>query len=53
MTLVIDASVALKWFVEEQGSDKARGLLSREERLIAPELLLAEVFNAAWWLPCA
>ena len=50
MTLVIDASVALKWFVEEQGSDRARGLLSREERLIAPELLLAEVFNAAWRL---
>ena len=27
MTLVIDASVAIKWFVEEPGSDVARRLL--------------------------
>ena len=50
MTLVVDASVALKWFVEEPGSAPARGLLAGEEPLIAPDLLVAEVFNAAWRL---
>jgi predicted nucleic acid-binding protein len=48
MTLVVDASVALKWFVGEDGSDLAVGLLHRDEPLIAPELVLAEVCNAAW-----
>ena len=44
---VVDASVALKWFKQEGGSDQARALLL-EEPLIAPELILAEVLNAAW-----
>ena len=48
MTLVVDASVALKWFVSEDGSDAAVGLLDSGESLIAPELVLAEVCNAAW-----
>ena len=43
---VVDASVALKWFKQEGGSDQARTLLL-EELLIAPELILAEVLNAA------
>ena len=50
MTLVVDASVALKWFVEEPGSTPARRLLAGQEPLIAPDLLIAEVFNAAWRL---
>ena len=49
MTLIIDASVAIKWFVEEPGSDMARRLLtSGPDHLEAPELLVAEVCNAAW-----
>jgi predicted nucleic acid-binding protein len=48
MTLVVDASVALKWFVGEDGSDLAVALLNRGEPLIAPDLVLAEVCNAAW-----
>jgi predicted nucleic acid-binding protein len=47
MTLVVDASVALKWFVAEDGSDVAVALLDGEA-LIAPDLVLAEVCNAAW-----
>ena len=38
---VVDASVAIKWLVEELGSDRAR-VLSRV-RLEAPDLLLIEV----------
>lgn len=50
MTLVIDASVVLRWFIEAPGSEAAVALLDREEPLIAPELVVAEVANAAWKL---
>ena len=46
--LIVDASVAFKWFVEEEGSDAARAVLQAPRRLIAPELLLAQVANIAW-----
>ena len=42
--LVVDASVAIKWFLLEPGRDEARRL----QRLIAPELIVAEVTNALW-----
>lgn len=44
--LVIDASVALKWVVEEDGSDAAVALLGRN--LAAPDLLVTETANALW-----
>jgi len=46
-TLVIDASVALKWVVEEDGTPAAL-VLRRKSRLIAPELLVAECANILW-----
>ncbi|MGE0748415.1 MAG: type II toxin-antitoxin system VapC family toxin [Rhodospirillales bacterium] len=45
MTIVIDASVAAKWFIEEEDSDAAAALLGGGESLIAPDLLAAEVCN--------
>lgn len=48
MTIVIDASVALKWFVEEEGTRQAAALLAGQYRLIAPALIVAEVANAGW-----
>ncbi len=50
MTLVVDASVALKWFVAEPGSVQARALLSDQTALLAPDLVIAEVCNGAWRL---
>ena len=47
MTLVVDASVALKWFVNEDGSDRAVSFLKGGGPVIAPDLVLAEVCNAA------
>ena len=47
MTLVVDASVALKWILEEDGSERARALAARDD-LLAPDLILAEVANALW-----
>lgn len=41
---VIDASVAVKWLVEEADSDKAANL--RGARLLAPDLMALEVASA-------
>jgi len=43
---VIDASVAIKWVLPEQGSETARRLL--DARLVAPDLLLVECANILW-----
>lgn len=48
MTCVVDASVAVKWFVEEPGSPAACALLTRGEVLLAPDLVLVEASNTAW-----
>ncbi len=47
MTIVIDASVAVKWVLREAGSDAADGLLDHDG-LIAPVIWLAEAANALW-----
>jgi predicted nucleic acid-binding protein len=44
--IVIDASVALKWVLDEPDSDAAIAL--RDEDLIAPALWLVEAANALW-----
>jgi predicted nucleic acid-binding protein len=46
-TLVIDASVAVKWVIDEDGTSEALTLRKRA-RLIAPELLAAECANILW-----
>ena len=48
MALVVDASVAVKWLVVEDGSDVARDLLDDGDDLHAPRLLVSEVANAVW-----
>ncbi|MDP8994798.1 MAG: type II toxin-antitoxin system VapC family toxin [Pseudomonadota bacterium] len=42
--MVVDASVAVKWAVSENGSEAAASLLSQP--LVAPDLFLAEFGNA-------
>ncbi|HEX5281805.1 MAG TPA: type II toxin-antitoxin system VapC family toxin [Micropepsaceae bacterium] len=46
-TFVVDASVAVKWVVEEEGTTDALSL-RRSARLLAPELLVAECANVFW-----
>jgi predicted nucleic acid-binding protein len=48
MKLVVDASVAIKWMVEEQDSELADRLLDGGHDFLAPELIVAEVISAAW-----
>ena len=43
---VVDASVAVKWVVQESGSDRARSLA--QARLEAPDLLPVECANILW-----
>ena len=44
--VVLDASVAVRWIVEEEGSAEADDLLARDFAWIAPRLLLTEVASA-------
>ena len=46
MTIIVDASVALKWVLHEAGSEIADRLL--DEELMAPSLWLVEAGNALW-----
>jgi len=47
VTVIVDASVALKWVIEEEGS-QAAGALLLEEPLAAPDLLMVECANVLW-----
>ena len=47
MTLVVDASVAVKWFIEEDGRNQALQILDLGERE-APDLVVAELANVIW-----
>jgi predicted nucleic acid-binding protein len=47
---VIDSSVVLKWYVEEADSGLARPLIGL--RLVAPDLIVAELANALWKKVC-
>ncbi|MFN3671611.1 MAG: type II toxin-antitoxin system VapC family toxin [Bosea sp. (in: a-proteobacteria)] len=45
--VVVDASVAMKWFVDEDDSDRAETLLAADIA-IAPAIILSEVGNGIW-----
>jgi predicted nucleic acid-binding protein len=47
MTLVVDASVASLWVLEQDGSERAFALRN-EDSLIAPSLIVAEIGSALW-----
>ena len=46
-TFVIDASIAVKWVVEEDGTAEALAL-RQSSKMIAPQLLVAECANILW-----
>jgi predicted nucleic acid-binding protein len=47
MILVVDASVAVKWFTVEELHETAKSLPARFE-LVAPDLLFSEIGNGLW-----
>src|SRR6516164_5444072 len=48
MTLVVDASVAVHWFIDVLASERAYRLIASPDRLIAPDLVMAEIASALW-----
>lgn len=46
-TLIIDASIAVKWVIEEEGTEQALRLRGRYH-FAAPDLLVAECANILW-----
>ncbi len=46
--LVVDASVALKWLVDEGDREMARRVLASDDALLAPDFQLVEVANSLW-----
>ncbi len=47
MILIVDASVAVKWGVSEEDTERAMRLVDRAP-IVAPDLVVAEVANALW-----
>ncbi|WP_158859421.1 type II toxin-antitoxin system VapC family toxin [Rhodoplanes serenus] len=50
MTLVVDASVAFRWVFKTDATSAARAVLGGGHVLIAPDLIVPEIANAAWKL---
>ncbi|MBM3555272.1 MAG: type II toxin-antitoxin system VapC family toxin [Alphaproteobacteria bacterium] len=48
MTMVIDASVIMPWYVASTHTAAALALRDRSPRPVAPDLVFAEVGNALW-----
>ena len=48
MRLVVDASVAVKWLIAEEGSDAALALAKSGDEMHAPRLMASEIANALW-----
>jgi predicted nucleic acid-binding protein len=48
MTVVVDASIAVKWYVDEPGATAARNLIASGEQLAAPVFIVTEVANVLW-----
>lgn len=48
MRLVVDASVAIKWVLEEEGVDEAHRVRARHYELMAPDLLWSELSSVLW-----
>jgi predicted nucleic acid-binding protein len=48
VTLVVDASVGLKWILQERDSHLAQALAAGEEELLLPDFWLHEATNVLW-----
>ena len=51
-SLVVDASVAIKWLLQEPGSEQALAILEQGCTPIAPDLVSSEIGNVLWKKSC-
>jgi predicted nucleic acid-binding protein len=47
MTLIVDASICVKWFIDEDRADDAR-LIADDPNLLAPTFVLLETYHVVW-----
>ncbi len=47
-SIVVDASVAIKWFIPEIHAEAAKQVLHNNLKLLAPDLIFAEVGSILW-----
>jgi predicted nucleic acid-binding protein len=45
---VLDANVAVRWFIDLPHKQQARAIVESGQALLAPDLLIAEVGNTLW-----
>jgi len=48
MTTVVDASVAIRWFVQGVDHDRALTLLDRQDELFAPDCIVPDLVEEIW-----
>lgn len=48
MTIIVDTSVVVKWFIDEPGREASRQILKSNRDLVAPDFMIAEVANVLW-----
>lgn len=48
MTIVVDASIAVKWVLPEADSERAAAIRTTDDDLIGPSLAYAEIGSAIW-----
>jgi predicted nucleic acid-binding protein len=48
VTLIVDSSVIVKWFVDEPGRHEALKVLHSGDRLVCPDLGISEAANTLW-----
>lgn len=48
MTLIVDASVAVKWVQRENLSEQAIDLFQSDQAILAPDLIVSEIANVLW-----
>jgi predicted nucleic acid-binding protein len=48
VTIVVDASIAVRWLLKLPGFEKAEALVTRADTIIAPDLIVSETTNALW-----
>lgn len=46
--LVVDASVVVKWFVDEPLRPQARHILEYQQEILSPDFMLVELANVVW-----
>lgn len=48
MTIVVDASVAVRWLLKLPGFERAETLVKRGGAIIAPDIIISETTSALW-----